>query len=453
MRPLTRTTATTAPAASTARTARARRILLRTEEAGASRRVKCARGIRRHCGRVAVAGAAALCYAIPVGAAPAPATTDEPGSLPAAFRQRSYAPGAAAELVLWRRTPRVTLRLYRIGAKGTRRNDVLPGTPVGPPRTVRWRRVLTVAVPRRRSGLYFERLTGPGLVGYAPFVLRPARLGTSRVAVIEPTNTWQAYNFRDVDGDGVGDTWYADPSYNGVDLTRPFLRRGVPPHFRAYDLGFLRWLARSGHRVDFLSDDDLDRLSARQLARLYDLIVFPGHEEYVTEHVWDAVERYRDLGGNLAFLSANDFFYRVEPRGSRIYRTGRWRDVGRSESALIGETYVGWFMNRYKNRPYAVEGGSAAAWLYRGTGLHDGDTFGSYGIEISAKDSRSPRGTVVLAEARNLFGPGRSAQMTYYRTRTGAQVFSAGVINFGGSAEWPAVSRMLENLWRRLSRP
>ena len=187
--------------------------------------------------------------------------------------------------------------------------------------------------------------------------------------------------------------------------------------------------------------------------KLYDLVVFAGHEEYVTEHVWDAVERFRDLGGNLAFLSANDFFYRVARHGSRLYRTGRWRDLGRSESALIGETYVGWFKDVYRNRPYVVSGGTRAAWLYRGTGLRDGERFGSYGIEVSAEDGRSPRGTVVLARASDIFGPGKSAEMTYYQTRGGAKVFSAGVINFGGSAEWPVVSRMLENLWRRLSRP
>jgi hypothetical protein len=386
-----------------------------------------------------------------------PVTTDEPGSLPAAFTQRSYAPGETAQLVLWRRTARVTLRPFRVGPQRQRlrANDVLLGVPAGPSRTVPWRRVLDVRMPKGPSGVYFWRLTARGgLLGYAPFVLRPRRLGAGRrVAVVEPTNTWQAYNFRDVDGNGVGDTWYADPSYNGVDLTRPFLRHGVPPHFRAYDAGFLQWLAHSGHRVDFLADDDLDRLSGRRLARLYDLVVFPGHEEYVSPHTWDAIEAFRDRGGNLAFLSANDFFYRVVRRGHRLYRTGRWRDVGRSESALLGETYVGWFKNIYKNRPYVVTGGAAGRWLYRGTGLHDGDSFGSYGIEISQHDAHSPPGTVVLARARDLFGPGASAEMTYYRTPGGAKVFSAGAINFGGSAEWPQVSRMLENLWRRLSRP
>ena len=62
------------------------------------------------------------------------------------------------------------------------------------------------------SGLYYAELTAPGdRVGYAPFVLAPRRLGAHRIAVVLPTLTWQAYNFRDDDHDGVGNTWYASP--------------------------------------------------------------------------------------------------------------------------------------------------------------------------------------------------------------------------------------------------
>ena len=106
-----------------------------------------------------------------------------------------------------------------------------------------------------------------------------------------PTNTWAAYNFRDVDGNGVGDTWYADSSIGVVDLQRPYLNRGVPPHFGGYDLGFLRWFAQTGKVADFFSDSDLERIgSGDQLAKAYDLIIFPGHEEYVTAHAYDLIE-------------------------------------------------------------------------------------------------------------------------------------------------------------------
>ena len=40
-------------------------------------------------------------------------------------------------------------------------------------------------------------------------------------------------------------------------------------------------------------------------------MIFSGHEEYVTQQIYDVVQRYRDLGGNLAFLSANNFFRHV----------------------------------------------------------------------------------------------------------------------------------------------
>ena len=43
--------------------------------------------------------------------------------------------------------------------------------------------------------------------------------------------------------------------------------------------------------------------------------------------------------------------------------------------------------------------------------------------------------------------------MTYYETAGGAKVFAAGVMNFGGSALWPGVSRIVENLWHRLAVP
>ena len=98
-----------------------------------------------------------------------------------------------------------------------------------------------------------------------------------------------------------------------VRLGRPFLSRGVPYGLPPYDLRFLHWLARTGKDVDVLSQSDLESArSARVLASAYDLIVFPGHHEYVTLREYDLVEGYRDLGGNLMFLSANNFFWRVE---------------------------------------------------------------------------------------------------------------------------------------------
>src|SRR6266700_3061164 len=61
------------------------------------------------------------------------------------------------------------------------------------------------------------------LESYAPFVLRPKHLGVNRVAVVMPTQTWQAYNHRDDNGDGRADTWYACACQHSARLGRPFL--------------------------------------------------------------------------------------------------------------------------------------------------------------------------------------------------------------------------------------
>jgi hypothetical protein len=58
----------------------------------------------------------------------------------------------------------------------------------------------------------------------------------------------------------------------------------------------------------------------------------------------------------------------------------------------------------------------------------------------------------VLAQIPDDFGPGQSAEMTYYE-RGGAKVFAAGVMNFGATSGWPVVSKLMENLWARLSTP
>jgi hypothetical protein len=304
------------------------------------------------------------------------------------------------------------------------------------------------------SGLYFLRVSAAdGRVGYAPLVVRPRLLGRHRVAVVLATHTWQAYNFADANGDGWGDSWYVTGRDRSVDLTRPFLDFGLPFRFHDWDLTFLTWLQQSGKQVDFLTDDDLDTVpSGDELAAHYDLVVFPGHEEYVTRHELDVVTRFRDLGGNLAFLAANNMFWEVRIAPPSMTKVRLWRSAGRPEAALVGAQYAG--SNRGAvQAPFTVTGATQAPWLFAGTGLQNGSTFGRYGIEVDAASASSPPGTIVLARIPDLLGPGRSAEMTYYETRAGAKVFAAGAINFAASATQQPVSTLLDNLWARLSAP
>jgi hypothetical protein len=276
------------------------------------------------------------------------------------------------------------------------------------------------------------------------------------VAVVLPTSTWEAYNFNDMDGNGWGDTWYAGPPAHPATLRvwfgRPFLDRGVPYHFRNYDLDFLHWLVWRHHDVEYLADSDLGRfVSGRQLRRSYRLIVFPGHTEYVTPGVYRNVRQYRRFGGHLIFLSANNFYWRVLRRGRSIVRSGRWRDLGLPEAATIGAQFLVNDGGEHQ-RPFVVRRAGAVPWLFRHTGVHNGSRIGRFGIEIDGRASSSPRGTTVIAEIPHLI-EGRSAQMTYYEGRRGEKVFAFGAFSMAGVATQRPFITMLDNLWARLAPP
>jgi hypothetical protein len=383
--------------------------------------------------------------------------------LDAWFTRRSYAPGESAELELATdaRALRLQVFAYQSPGRPSEQDVKTSGVAMTGPIRVDWSAHRNAPALLRvlragdwPSGLYFLRaIAGDGRVGYAPFIVRPRRLGTSRVAVVLATNTWAAYNFADEDGDGWGDSWYVTGRHRSVDLERPFLDFGVPFRFHDWDLEFIAWLNRTGQKVDYLSDDDLNGIaSGDELARRYDLVVFPGHEEYVTAHEYDVITRYRNVGGNLAFLAANNLYRRVDRAGQRLVRRQLWRDLGRPESSIVGVQYVA-SDHGQRQAGFTVMGAETAPWAFAGTGLANGNVFGRYGIEIDAHTSASPPGLQVLARIPDLFPGGRSAEMTYYETPAGAKVFAAGALNFAASIGLPQVAHVLENVWARLAVP
>jgi hypothetical protein len=379
--------------------------------------------------------------------------------LDAGFRSRSYRPGALAALRVATDVRRFTVQFFRAGPNAQPRyaRDRMQGAPVSDPLEVDWSShrsapaTLWLRLGDWETGVYFARLSGEGgRVGFAPFVLRPRRLGLHRIAVVLPTNTWQAYNFQDVDGDGWGNTWYASHATQRIDLTRAYYRGGSPGPW-LYDRGFVRWLWRTGKHPDYLSQDDIQGLrGGAQLAAAYDLVVYSGHSEYVTGHEYNMIQRFRDLGGNLMFLGANNFYRRVDRFRQRLTLRGLWRDFGRPEARLLGVQYIGWQPSTYGD--YIVTGRRIAPWVFDGTGLRNGSRFGRFGREIDQRNAFSPSQTRRLAWIPDLFGPGQSAEMTFYR-RNAAKVFSAGTVNFGASSLHPVISGLLENLWARLRVP
>ncbi len=378
------------------------------------------------------------------------------------FLRPSYPQGAQAAVSIATDAPAVRIQFlsYRSpGSPGTRdayTNAVVQTSSV----RLDWRgnrnapHTLHVLIPHTDSwpsGVYFLRVTtSDGRVGYAPLVVRAPSPASQRVAVIVPTNTWQAYNFRDASGDGWGDSWYVGGASPTIDLRRPYIDPGLPYRFRDWNAAFFGWLRQSGKTADYLSDDDLSAVaSGEALRNSYDLVVFAGHEEYVTSHVYDVVERFRDLGGNLMFLSANNFFWKVNREGHHLRRIAMWRRIGRPEAALVGVQYTASDYGA-NEKPYVVQGLLSAPWAFAGTGLVNGSTFGHNGIEVDRRVAASPSGTIVLARISHAIGD-HDAEMTYYRAASGAGVFAAGALDFPDSIGAPSVARLVDNVWARLS--
>jgi hypothetical protein len=379
----------------------------------------------------------------------------------AGFLARSYPLGGTATVGISTDAKRVRLQLFSFASlpKPTVHDLRTGGVAVAPAVQLAWPRrgssvqfVDISAAGIAESGLYFLRVTSPDRrVGYAPLILRPRTLGEHKVAVVLSTNTWQAYNFLDANGDGWGDSWYVGGASRTVDLRRPFLDFGVPFRFRDWDLSFISWLSRTGKQVDFLTDDDLERVaSGDALRRAYDVVVFPGHEEYVSGHAYDVVTRYRDLGGDLMFLSANNFFWKVTRSGQTLRRVAMWRKLRKPEASLVGVQSAA---SSYGSSlaPYVVQGAATSPWAFAGTGLRNGSSFGRYGFEIDARAPSSPAATRVLARIPNAIGS-HDAEMTYYEAGSGARVFAAGTLNFTASITDPTVSRLVDNVWSRLAR-
>ena len=336
---------------------------------------------------------------------------------------RATGRATVARLRLWSTARDATVQVFRIGPEQARTvgNKELRGVPVTAPRRVgslrsRPRRpdphrrlaerpLLRAAARRRPEGrlraVRRARRGGSASTGSPSSCRRaPGRPTTSE------TTTATARRTPGTPTRGAS---------SRARLGRPFLNRGVPPHFRNYDLPFLRWLHRPGKRVDVLAQEDLDETTGAALARAYDLLVFPGHHEYVTTREYDAVEGFRDRGGNLLFLSANNFYWRIELHGRVMRRTAHWRELGRPEAALLGVQYIG-YDEGTRRGPWLVRPAAARSWIFAGIRLRHGREFSNAGIEIDATAPSSPPGTKVLAEIPNLFGPGMTAQMTYYET-------------------------------------
>ena len=278
-------------------------------------------------------------------------------------------------------------------------------------------------------------------------------------------------------------------------------------HFQA-DSHLIAWLHNQNIDYDIITDDELDRDGVAAIEG-YKAVVTGSHPEYHTSETLDALREYRDSGGGLVYLGGNGFYWRIvrhpeDPALLEIRRSedglrawasepgeyynafdgsygGLWRRNGRPPQQLVGIGFTA--QGNFVGMPYKrVCYDKNMDWVF--DGINDdllGDFgfsgHGAAGFELDRRDEKLDDGEdiTILAQSydednrfilvpeemlthlTNLSGVPEAdvkrADMVYFKTHTGGQVFAAGSITFCGSLPWNNyennVSKLLRNVVRK----
>ena len=350
-------------------------------------------------------------------------------------------------------------------------------------RICHWLPSLQLTVPTDWvSGIYLAVLTNSNRFQNAvPFVVR-ADSSTSSIIYVQPVTTYQAYNYWPI-GAG-GRSLYGGPRSVEVSFDRPYYGSGVGRSFFDFEEPFVAWLERAGYDVTYATSVDLDLQGAALLER-HRVMVVAGHDEYWTAGMRAAATTARDHGVSLAFFSANNIYWQarlnpasdgrpdrilvcyrnaaLDPQPSLALKTVRWRDppVNQPEDSLLGAQYS----NQVAVRANWVVA-DAGSWVYRGTGLSNGDrirglVFGESDRVVSPQSAAGSAPALSILSDSPYLTRHRTidhSQAVVYQAGSGAWIFDAatfawaGALNPFGGAD-PRVDRMTRNLLDRMTAP
>jgi hypothetical protein len=335
------------------------------------------------------------------------------------------------------------------------------------------------------QGDYLLKLVGSGgQESYVPLTITDPT-STAAVLIKNDVYTWQAWN-----GYGGYDL-YAGLGSCPPDVYPPCNRARVVSYDRPYAYGdgaadffgqeypLVRFAEQHGLDVTYATDIDVEQHPSTLLH--HEVVLSLGHDECWSLGERKAVQSAESHGVNVVFFGASPVLRHVRPQSSPLgssremvdYRdstedpldgkgnplevTGNtWSDAPAnwSEVPFVGENYAGYLEPSDPPVPFVVV--DASAWIYRGTGLHNGSSLP--GLLDSDFDQvvpgYHPRNIEVLAHSpmpRQQVQTQRSApysDMTYYTDpNSGAGVFDTGTVawipDLGGST---AVQEMTLNL-------
>jgi hypothetical protein len=356
-----------------------------------------------------------------------------------------------------------------------------------------------------RSGLYyFHTANESGEEFGFPLVVAP-REPAADVAYLASTNTWNAYNAfggrsnyimaarmldepilnskSDLPRYRLADygEWKSAETFAPLSFDRPEPYNHIPRHERCTDpipgrqashlaaaeWRVLGWLEQQGLRPDVYADHQLHD-GTLDLKR-YRVLVLGPHPEYWSAEAYRRVKQWvYEQGGRLVYLGGNGINCCVEylDGGTAMRCLNQWPDgcesrfhhAVESEARLLGVVYSD--PGAMTAAPFEVL--ESRHWVFEGTGLRRGDTFGkatlherypggASGHETDKRSPSSPAQAVLLARGLNRDDGG--AHLTIYETASGGAVFAAGSITYPAALLCdPHVSRITANVMKRFLR-
>jgi hypothetical protein len=337
--------------------------------------------------------------------------------------QTSYFPGEILTLHISSRVPSFNVDIFRRGGneqvllnvQGTSTLLQVPDNAYS--NGCGWPPTINVAIPADwASGLYIARITATDGVNNdtkdIPFVVRAAAGQQNNIVCILPFSTIIAYNRwggrslygHSVDNDSAGAFQWSVPRAFKATVDRP-IRYAVAPLADEATFNdvtfrwtpFLAWLDNNGFAVDYCTSVDLHSGSAPLNA--YTLMLSICHDEYWSKEMRDNVEAFVVAGGNAAFFSGNTCWWQVRFEDNNhtmvCYKdssldplasadparcTVNWYDtpVNRPENTMTGVSWRNGAISPAGSSPaqnFVVR--NATHWVFAGTGLANGDLFGT----------------------------------------------------------------------------
>ncbi|MEK6371455.1 MAG: VCBS repeat-containing protein [Acidobacteriota bacterium] len=184
-----------------------------------------------------------------------------------------------------------------------------------------------------------------------------------------------------------------------------------------YDYPFVCWLSQQGYAVDYCTDVDVELDTSLEMLSYYPLVLFRGHDEYLGVKTYDNLTKYRNNGGNIAFLSGNSCCWRVKYGNfdANNIPTSFVCDKGQYHTCDINGPDAWWVLDQFgqfDNKlvgvgtrncgiyigdiagPFTIPSGGTPAspgytvqnadhWVFDGTNLNNGDVIGVGNVEDS----------------------------------------------------------------------